>query len=462
MTDYLEFLRSKSQVGGNHGFEPLWIPDFLFDFQKPLVGWSIRKGRATLMEDCGLGKTPQELVFAENVVRKTNKNILIAAPLVVSHQFIREGEKFGIEVHRSGDGKPKGKITITNYERLHLFDPSDYIGFIGDESGCVKDSKSVRKGVVSEFVRNLPDRLLASATAAPNDFIELGNHSEVLGELGFLDMLAMYFKNDNNTCDTGRHYAAFGGKATTWRFKKHAKEPFWRWVSSWARAVRKPSDIGFPDGKFILPPLIENQHVVDCKWARPGEMYPRAAKGLKEQREELKMTLHQRCEKMAELMSAHDRSVGWCHLNPEGDLLEKIVPNCVQVSGSDSDEAKEEKIKAFLDGQAPRLISKTKICGWGLNLQFCNHTAYFPSDSFEAYYQGVRRFWRFGQERPVTVDIVTTPGGKRTIDNLNRKAAAADRMFEALILHMNDSLKVDPLRHFEKKEEVPAWLYRNN
>lgn len=457
-SDYTAFLHQKTQIENNHGFNPVFMPDFLFDFQRSLVEWSLRKGRGALLCDCGLGKGPMTLVWADNVVRKTNGNVLIATPLAVSHQFETEGTKFGIECRRSGDGKPKGKITVTNYERLHLFNPDDYVGFAGDESGCLKDSKSVRKGIVGEFVRTLPYRLLASATAAPNDFIELGNHSEVLGELGFLDMLSMYFKNDSNTCDTGRKYAAFGGKAPQWRFKKHAQEPFWRWVSSWARAVRKPSDLGFDDGKFTLPPLIEQQHVVDYRYVHPGEMFPRPAVGLKEQREELRATLTQRCEKMAELMTDHDRSVGWCHLNPEGDLLEKLVPDCVQVSGSDSDDEKEEKIKAFLEGQVKRMVTKPSIAGWGLNLQFCNHTAYFPSHSFEAYYQGIRRFWRFGQERSVTVDIVTTTGGKKVLDNLQRKADAADRMFDNLILHMNDSLKVDPFRYFEKKEKVPSWL----
>ncbi len=462
MSDYMEFLKAKSQLGGNHGFEPTFLPEWLFDFQKSLVEWAVHKGRGAWLIDCGMGKGPMGLVWAQNVVEKTNGNMLVACPLAVSHQLVREGEKFGIEIHRSNDGQPKGKITVTNYERLHLFDSSDYVGMWCDESGAIKNYSGVTKNAVTEFMRSLPYRLLGSATSAPNDTIELGTHSEALGELGYMDMLAMYFKNDQNTCDSGRRYAMSGGMAPKFRFKKHAETHFWRWVCSWARAARKPSDLGFDDLDFILPPLIERQHVINKGFVRPGELFSRPAIGKKEELAEARETIQERCEKAAELASQHERSVAWCNLNPEGDLLEKLIPDCVQVAGSDPDDEKEEKILAFLSGQSRRMVTKGKIAGLGLNLQLCNHATYFPDHSYERFYQIERRFWRFGQNNPVTFDIVTTPGGQNILKNLQRKAAAADKMFTELVAHMNDAMRVDGLRGFEKKMEVAPWVLKIN
>ena len=458
--DYPEFLHNKSQLGGDHGFEPLWMPNFLYPFQTHLTEYGIRKGRFLWLEDCGLGKTPQSLVWCQNVVQHTNKNMIIAAPLAVSHQFIREGEKFGVEVKRSTDGQPKGRITITNYEQLHKFDPNDFVGMLADESGCIKNFDGVIRKTVTEFMRRLPFRGLASATSAPNDFVELGTHSEALGELGYMDMLGRYFKNDNNTCDAKRRkHAKLGAAESQWRFRGHAEEWFWRWVASWARAVRKPSDLGFDDGDFILPELIERQHIIGNLFIPDGELLPREARGIREQNDEIKRTYKDRCEKAAELIVGHSgQSVVWCNRIEEGRLLEKLIPNCVQVSGSDSDEKKEEKLKAFMDGEAENLVTKSKIAGFGLNMQFCNHTVYLPDNSHEKYYQAIRRFWRFGQTRPVTVDVVTTKGGKSVLKNLQRKADQCKKMFDSLIGHMNGAVSVDNARYFEEKMEVPSWL----
>ncbi len=455
--EYSEFLDRKLHYGEKSGFDPLFMPDFLYDFQRDLVAWSLIKGRAAIFADCGLGKTPMQLVWAENVTRKTNGNILIITPLAVSNQTTREADKFNIECKRSSDGNPKGKITVTNYERLHLFDPSDYIGAVCDESSILKNFDGKRKGIITEFVRTMPYRLMCTATAAPNDYIELGTTSEALGEMGFMDMLNRYFKNDQNTCDTGRHYAATGGAAPKWRFKKHAQKPFWQWVCSWARAIRKPSDLGYNDGRFLLPDLIENQVMIDNTKALPGELFVRPAIGLREQREELRLTLNERCEKVAELVSNNGVALVWCHLNAEGDLLEKLVPGSVQVSGSDSDEKKEERLKAFSDGEVKVLVTKPKIAGFGLNWQHCAHMTFFPSHSFEQYYQSVRRCWRFGQEKPVVVDVVTTGGGLSVLDNLQRKAKAADDMFTELVSYMNDAIKTTKTA-FETEMEVPSWL----
>lgn len=449
--NYGEFLRAKSQSDVNSGFEPVWMPDFLFDFQKSLVEWAVRKGKGAHFADCGLGKTPMSLVWAENIVRKENKPVLIVTPLAVSHQTVREGEKFGIECKRSIDGRAIGKITVTNYERLHLFNPDDFIGFVGDESSILKNFDGARRGIVTEFLRTRPYRLLCTATASPNDYIELGTTSEALGELGFMDMLTRFFKNDAG-------FARIGGDQPKWRFKRHAEVPFWRWVSSWARAMRRPSDLGFDDGKFILPPLIERQTVVENVRNLPGELFHKVAVGLKEQREEARLTLKERCEKVAELVNHKDPALVWCHLNDEGDLLDEIISDGMQVSGSDSDEKKEEAFLAFASGELRVLICKPKIGAFGLNFQHCAHVTFFPSHSWEQYYQGVRRCWRFGQARPVIVDIVTTPGGLNILANLQRKAQAAERMFGSLVAYMNDALSIRRSNAFTQEEVVPSWL----
>lgn len=459
--NYNTFLDAKMHSCEMHGFDPIFMPVFLMDFQKSLVEWATRKGRCAIFADCGLGKTPMQLVWAENVVRKTNGRVLILTPLAVGAQTKREGDKFGIEVHRSRDGKLPGKIVVTNYEQLHQFNASDFTGCVCDESSILKNYDGKYKTAITEFMRRMSYRLLCTATAAPNDYIELGTSSEALGELGFMDMLGRFFKNDQNpTCDTRRHWARTGGQPPKWRFKKHAETPFWRWVCSWARAVRKPSDIGFADGQFILPPLNERDYVLNVSRPRDGVLFTVPAQGLWEQREERRMTITERCEMAAELSHGHDASVLWCHLNPEGDLLEKLIPGCVQVCGSQSDEEKEEMLMAFLSGQAKVLVTKPMCAGFGLNMQHCAHMTFFPSHSYEQYYQSVRRCWRFGQIRPVTVDVVTTEGEQNVMKNLQRKAEAADEMFSRLVACMNDALHIDKMKQFTKQQEVPAWLLK--
>ena len=461
MKDYSSFLHDKSQDDLYHGFEPIWIPDFLFDFQKSLVEWAVKKGKAAIFADCGMGKTVMELAWAQNIVRKENKPVLNIMPLAVSHQTIREGEKFGIECVRSMDGKVAGDITVTNYERLHLFNADDFAGVICDESSILKNFDGIRRRIVTEFLRTRPYRLLCTATAAPNDYIELGTTSEALGELGYMDMLGRFFKNDQNslhpTSGLGRWERGLLSQ-NKWRFKKHAEIPFWQWVCSWARALRKPSDMGFADDKFILPELTERQTVIDNVKLLPAELFHRTAVGLKEQREEARLTIKERCEKVSELTSHKEPALIWCHLNDEGDLLDELIPDAVQVSGSDSDGKKEEALIAFASGQIRALITKPKIGAWGMNFQNCAHMTFFPGHSFEQYYQGVRRCWRFGQTRSVLVDMIATPGGLDVLKNLQRKNIAADKMFSNLVKYMNDPLSVRRDEQFPIKEEVPTWL----
>lgn len=462
---YAEFLDRKAQVGGDDGFKPLWLPNFLFDFQSFLTDYAIRKGRSAVFADCGLGKMLLELVWAENVVRHTNGSVLIPAPLAVSYQIVREAEKFGIEAHRTIDGKIRKGINVTNYERLHLFDAADVVGFAGDEAGILKSFDGVRRQQITDFMRKLRYRLLSTATPSPNEYIELGTHSEALGYLGYMDMLTRFFKNDQGNSIKPHRNALRPQRDDSrvldsgkWRFKGHAEHPFWRWACSWARALRKPSDLGFDDGPFVLPPLIEQQHMVKSTRPPDGMLFALVAHGLSEQREERRRTIEERCGRAAELVEGHDQSAVWCSLNDEGDLLEKLIPDCVQVSGKDSDEAKEEKFMAFVDGKVRRLITKGRIGGWGLNLQNCAHTVSFPTHSFEEYFQCTRRFYRFGQKRPVTSDIITTEGELDVLANMQRKGVQADRMFANLVASMNDEMGVARSINFTKKEELPQWL----
>jgi hypothetical protein len=463
---YVEFLEYKAQLGEDHGFSPLWMPDFLFDFQQSLVEWSLRKGRSALFADCGLGKTPMQLVWAENVVRKTNGRVLILTPLAVAQQTLREAVKFDIECHSAANGKLSDGINIVNYDRLHYFDSSDIAGIVCDESAILKSFDGVTRSVITQFMKKIPYRLLCTATPSPNEYTELGTSSEALGYLGYMDMLSRFFKNeqgnsikphrsalrpqrnDRDILDTGK-----------WRFKGHAEQPFWRWACSWARAVRKPSDLGFDDGRFVLPSLEEIHHTVKTATLPDGYLFPRVAQGLSEQREERRRTLDERCGWAADLVKGTGQPAAvWCQLNDEGDLLAKLIPDAVQVSGKDKDEAKEEKFLAFISGQARVLVIKPKIGAWGLNFQHCAHTVSFPSHSFEQYYQSIRRFWRFGQVRPVKSDIVATEGDGSTLENLRRKAAASDRMFSDLVSSMHDALGIQRSRIFTKQEEIPSWL----
>lgn len=455
MIAFEAFLSQRQQRGADQGFAPCFMPDFLFDFQKAIVEWSVRKGRGAIFADCGLGKTPMGLTWAANINRKTNKPVLYLTPLAVGAQTAREAEKFGIEATHSRDGNTKGRIIITNYERLHYFNPGDFGGVVCDESSILKSFAGARKQEITAFMRQVQYRLLQTATAAPNDYVELGTSSEALGHLGHIDMLNRFFKNDLNNSAQGR----MRGEVIKWRLKGHAELPFWRWVCSWAIAMRRPSDLGFSDDRFLLPPLNEVEHLVDVNSLRDGMLFAMPAVGLKEQREERRLTIQERCHQAAALVNNTGQpALVWCHLNDEGDLLEQLIPDAVQVSGSDSDERKEDKLEAFAEQRARVLITKPKIGAWGLNFQHCNHITFFPSHSFEQYYQSVRRCWRFGQQRAVRVDIITTEGEQGIMRNLQRKADQADEMFTRLVAEMNNAKGITKANDMTKQTEVPTWL----
>jgi len=395
-----------------------------------------------------------ELVWAENMVRQTNKPVLILTPLAVAAQTVREAQKFNIEAKRAVVRLETRGINVTNYERLEHFSPNDFGGVVCDESSILKSFDGARRGQITEFMRKVPYRLLATATAAPNDYVELGTSSEALGYLGYQDMLSRFFKNDqNNSTNRGMY-----GQRVAWRFKGHAEVPFWRWVCSWARAIRRPSDLGYDDQRFILPALTERQHIVESAQAADGMLFALPAADLREQREERRRTIEERCQKIAAIVAHTKPALIWCHLNDEGKRLAQLIPDAVEVSGSDRDEEKEARFLGFADGSIRALITKPKIGAWGLNFQHCSHVTFFPSHSFEQYYQGVRRCWRFGQQNPVVVDIVSTEGEAKVLENLQRKAAAADEMFANLVAEMNHAISLQQHTEFNRNTEVPSWL----
>lgn len=450
------FLARKAQLAAEGGFEPAELPAHLFDFQRSLVEWAVRSGRGGIFADCGLGKTPMELAWAEQVHRHTGRPVLLMTPLAVGFQIVAEAEKFGHEAALSREGRVTAPITVTNYEQLHKFDPADFAGVVADESSAIKSFESQTRVIVTEFMRRLQYRLLGTATAAPNDYMELGTSSEALGVLGYMDMLSRFFVNDNRTASARSRFAA-GSRSVGFRLKGHAPGPFWRWVASWARAVRRPSDLGFPDDGYDLPDLLEHVTIVQARTSRPDTLFDMPAVGLAEEREEARRTIVERCEAAAIALATAERGVAWCHLNDESSLLADLVDGALEVSGSDSPEAKEEALAAFTRGEVRVLVTKPSIGAWGLNWQHANRMTYFPSHSYEQYYQAVRRMWRFGQQSPVRVDLITTEGGRTALENLHRKAAQADLMFTELVAHMNQAASVDPFI-YDRRIEVPAWL----
>jgi hypothetical protein len=452
--DYNDFLNNKTQVGAEHGFTPTFMPDKLFDFQKSIVEWSTRKGRSAIFADCGLGKTFMQLAWSENVAQHTGGKVLILTPLAVAFQTIKEGEKIGVEVIHRREGLQAGdRIVVTNYERLHYFDPNDFDGVVCDESSILKNFDGETRKAVTDFMRKRPYRLLCTATAAPNDWIELGTSSEALGEMGATDMLSRFFKREKTFV---KLYNA-GGQG--WEMRPHAEKDFWRWVVSWARAFRKPSDIGFHDNGFNLPSLTVRGHVVKAATPLPGMLFDIPAVGLAEQRTDLRHTIEERCDMAAELINSHTQpAVAWCNLNEEGKRLEKSIHGSVEVSGNDPEERKEEVFMGFIKGEVRVLVTKPTIGGFGLNLQHCAHETFFPSHSYEQYYQAVRRCWRFGQKQPVIVDMITTDGQVNVLQNLQVKAHKADEMFEKLVALMNNELVIEKQKPFIQKVEAPSWL----
>lgn len=452
--DYIQFLESKRHTIGDFGFDPNYIPDISFDFQRFIIEKSVRKGRIAVFADTGLGKTLIQLSIAKNIIQHTNKRVLILTPLAVAFQFILEAEKLGIDdIEYSKEGKFTKKIVICNYERLHYFNSDDFIGVILDESSILKNFDGATKWSVTKFMTKIPFRFLSTATPAPNDYIEFGTSSEALGYFPYMDMLTKFFANNENNVrpqDIG----------TKWYLKPHAKNEFFSWLNQWSISVKKPSDLGFSDERYVLPELIENKVYVKNQknWVIDGQimMFNGLAKTMSEVREEQKGTVKERCEKAVELAN-NKTSVYWCNFNDEGDLLDELDNDAVQLKGGMTIEKKEDILLNFANGNIKRIITKPKITSFGLNWQHCNHTVYFPTWSYEQYYQSIRRFWRFGQVNPVTVDLVLSDGQKRVIDTLLYKTQKAIEFNKLIQSNINGVVNLER-KQFIKDIIKPKFL----
>jgi hypothetical protein len=455
---YLDFLESKSHSIGNYGVETKWLPDSMFDFQKYVTEHVIRKGRCAGFLDTGLGKTIIELTVAYNFIQVTNKPVLIITPLAVAFQFLKEARKFDIgDIEYSKDGKFKSKIVVCNYERLHLFDSKDFDCVILDESSILKNFEGAIKNQINSFIRKVKYRYLFTATPSPNDFIELGTSSEALGYLGYTDMLTRFFTNNEDTISPMNI-------GTEWILKGHARENFFKWVSGWSISMRKPSDLGFSDERHILPELFTNYHSVknENNMIINGQilLFNTIAKRLTEVREENKATIQPRCEMAVQLANHHETSVYWCNLNYEGDLLQQIDKSAYQIKGSMDLDKKEDILVNFSEGKIKKLITKPKMTAFGLNWQHCNHTTYFPTFSYEQFYQAIRRFWRFGQQRNVTADLVHSDGQKRVLDSIIAKGKKANELFSKLNSNVHQDFKIN-IKEFDKPITLPSWLKNN-
>jgi len=452
--NYEKFLEAKKHTSQNFGIDCKFIPEKMFDFQKYVLEYAVKKGRCAVFLDTGLGKTIIELATARNYIEHTNKPVLIITPLAVAFQFLKEAEKFGIDdIMYSKDGKFNTKIVVCNYERLDKFDYNDFKCVILDESSILKNFDGAIKGQVTNFLRKVKYRYLFTATPSPNDFIELGTSSEALGYMGYMDMLSKFFTNNEDTIKPQNI-------GTKWILKGHAKEDFFKWVSSWSISMRKPSDLGFSDDRFILPDLKLNYHPVK----NPNnlvvngqiQMFNAIAKTLPEILAEQRSTVNERCEKAIELSQNKDVSVYWCNRNDESTLLNKLDKNAYEIKGSMNLDKKEEILLAFANGEIKKLITKPKMTAFGLNWQHCNHTVYFPTFSYEQYYQSIRRFWRFGQKKSVTCDLVYSDGQKRVLDSLLAKTDKANELFNKLNSELNSNY-TDNNKQFNKQIIKPTW-----
>ena len=461
MTDYENFIESKRHTQSNLGIQNTWMPNEMFDFQKFVTERTILKGRYAGFIDTGLGKTLIELTVAYNYVLHTNKPVLIITPLAVAFQFIKEAEKFGIDdISYSKDGKYNTKIVICNYERLDKFNSDDFDCVILDESSILKNFEGATKVSITSFLKRVKYRYLFTATPSPNDYIELGTSSEALGYLGYTDMLSRFFKNNNNnTVKIGRIASARQG--VEWYLKSHAEKYFWQWVASWSISMRKPSDLGFTDALHVLQNLNEIKTVVKNKkpLAINGQhqMFNLPAINFAEIKAEVRATINQRCEMAVEKTSQKDCSVYWVNLNDEAALISRLDSTAKEIKGKMDIDEKEELLLAFANGEIKKLITKTSITAFGLNWQHCNHTTYFPTYSYEQYYQAIRRFWRFGQKREVDVDLILSDGQTKIMDSLSVKKEKAIEMFEQLIQNTNSEYKI-VTKGFDKEIIKPSFL----
>lgn len=423
---YRDFLNSKEKQHPFFGFDCDNISDILFGFQKDVVKWAVKKGRAAIFQDCGMGKTIQQIEWARLVLAKAGGSALILAPLAVSGQTVREGKKIGVGITlcKTLDDVRPG-INITNYEKLQHFSPDQFNAIVLDESSILKNFSGKMRQEIQDFGSRIYYRLACTATPAPNDIMEIGTHAEFLGYMRRTEMLSEYFVHD-------------GGDTQKWRIKGHAEDKFWEWMASWCVAMRKPSDLGYDNHDFELPKLTINQHIVESK-AHSGYLFAIEAQTLNERRSARKSSLNDRVSAAADIANNHNGPVlVWCDLNDESSALTKAIPDAIEICGSDSPDDKEDGLTGFSTEKYRVLVSKPSIAGFGMNWQHCNRMVFVGlSDSYEQLYQAIRRCWRFGQKKEVEVTIITSEAESTVVKNIERKERQAEEMFDSLVKHIS-------------------------
>ncbi len=457
--DYEDYVRRKLALVTREGLDVKPRECGLFDHQRVLVEWALRRGCAAIFADTGLGKSRMQLAWADAVHMATGRDVVILAPLAVAAQTVAEGAEIGVCVthcRESDDVRPG--VNIINYDRMHKLDCSRFVGVVLDESSVIKHHNAKTFQSLTDAFRLTPYKLCATATPAPNDWTELGTHAEFLGLCTRAEMLAEYFCHD-------------GGETSVWRLKGHARSLFWRWVASWGAMIRKPSDLGFDDGRYNLPPLQVHQHTVESCMETANEagfLFPMEAGDLSARRDARRQSIHARVQAAADLVNGNDRSwIVWCDLNAEGDELRKAIPGAVEIRGSDDADVKEQRLIEFAAGKLRVLITKPSIAGWGLNWQHCRDVAFVGvTDSYEAYYQAVRRCWRFGQTQPVNVHVISSESEGSVVANIRRKEAIADAMAQELSAETNAAVRSEVMGmqrvtnqyNNTRAMHVPAWL----
>ncbi len=456
MNDYQKFIEGKTANIEYHGFEinPDKIHPQLYDFQKDIVMWNLRKGKSAEFTMTGTGKTLMQCEWARQIHAKENKPLLIIAPLAVSYQTVNEAKKIDLNVNKCRDQDDIiNGINIINYEMIHHFDMNQFVGIVLDESSILKSySGKIRNQIITQF-NNTPYKLACTATPAPNDFMELGNHSEFLNELRRVEMLAMYFVHDCK--DTAK-----------WRLKKHAQGLFWNWLSDWCVLLTKPSDLGYQDNGFNLPPLQIKEHIIKTQTKMDGFLFPMPAQTLMERKNARRQTTEERVKYCADIVNSTDECfLIWCDLNCESGMLSKYINNSIEIRGAHSSKYKEEMLLNFGKGNIKVLITKPSIAGFGMNWQHCHNMAFVGlSDSFEKYFQAVRRCWRFGQKKPVNAHIIISELEGNVLNNIKRKEKEANIMINEMMKytkvimnkHIHNVSKTNK-QEFKNNYEEPLW-----
>jgi len=455
--NYANFIADKLGTIASAGIDAPLRDYALFPHQRDITKWALRRGKAAIFADTGLGKMRMAIAWADTVFQHTCHPVMILCPLAVAQQFVAEGLLMGIEVtHCREQQDVLHGINITNYDRLHKFDMRQFAGVALDESSIIKSHASKTLALLIDAFRATPYKLCCTATPSPNDWTELGTHAEFLGVRSRSEMLAEFFVHD-------------GGDTSVWRLKGHARAVFWRWVASWGAMIRSPADLGYDASAYALPPLHIHQHTVEIEHNPMHGLFAQEAQTLTERRQSRRDSMAARVQACADLVNAHSDEpwIVWCDLNDEGDMLERAIDGCVQVAGADDNDTKERRMVGFSTGQHRVLISKQKICGWGMNWQHCSNQAFVGvNDSYEGFYQAVRRSWRFGQRRTVNIHVFASNQDGAVVANIKRKQAAADEMYAQMSADTLDAVRESVLGarkntndyNASRRVSVPSFL----